>query len=87
MNPNNAPLPDLIELLHEAVPDIEIDPAKDASRPFGALGIDSLDKMTLLLSVQEKWNLTFTESEVSELKTLDDVCQIIRRNTDTPCQN
>lgn len=78
------PLPAVIELLHEAVPDIEIDPAKDTSRAFGALGIDSLDKMTLLLSVQEKWDLAFTEGEVAELKTLDDICQAIRRHKAEP---
>lgn len=62
-----------VELIREAVPGVEIDPAADGDRTFKELGIDSLDKMTLLLSVQEKWNLEFSEAEVSELNTINDI--------------
>ena len=51
------------------------DPAADGDRTFKELGIDSLDKMSLLLGVQEKWNLEFTEAEISELNTINDICR------------
>lgn len=63
----------IVELIREAVPGVEIDPAADADRTFKELGIDSLDKMSLLLGVQDKWNLEFSEAEVSELNTINDI--------------
>ena len=63
----------IVELIREAVPGVEIDPAVDGDRSFKELGIDSLDKMSLLLGVQDKWNLEFSEAEVSELNTINDI--------------
>jgi acyl carrier protein len=62
-------------ILEEAIPGIEFDPAKDSHRSLKELGIDSLDKMSVLLAVQEKWNLEFSEAEINELNTVNDICR------------
>lgn len=62
-------------ILEEAIPGIEFDPAKDGHRSLKELGIDSLDKMSVLLAVQEKWNLEFSEAEINELNTVNDICR------------
>ncbi|MEN3943440.1 phosphopantetheine-binding protein [Prosthecobacter sp. SYSU 5D2] len=65
----------IVEIIREAVPGVEIDPAADGDRTLKELGIDSLDKMSLLLGVQEKWNLEFSEAEIAELNTINDICR------------
>ncbi|TDU69230.1 acyl carrier protein [Prosthecobacter fusiformis] len=69
----NETLNSIVEIIREAVPGLEIDPAKDSDRTFKDLGLDSLDKMSLLLGVQEKWNLEFNEEEISNLNTINDI--------------
>lgn len=49
-----------------------IDPAKS----FHENGIDSLDTMTLLLNIEEASGLKFSEEEVEQIKTLNDVLNI-----------
>lgn len=65
--------PELIPLLEEALPEITFDPAADGSRPLNEMGVDSLDKMSLLLAVQEHWNVEFNEAQIKELRTLQDI--------------
>jgi acyl carrier protein len=62
-------------ILEEAIPGIEFDPTKDGDRPLKELGIDSLDKMSILLAVQEKWNREFSEAEINDLNTVNDICR------------
>lgn len=63
----------IVEIISETLPGIEIDLATDVDRAFRELGVDSLDKMSLLLAIQDKWNLEFTETEISELNTINDI--------------
>lgn len=63
----------LIQIIHDAVPGVEIDPVADGDRTLKELGIDSLDKMSLLLGVQEHWNLEFTEAQIAEMNTINDI--------------
>lgn len=63
----------IVEVISETLPGIEIDLATDVDRAFRELGVDSLDKMSLLLAIQDKWNLEFTETEISELNTINDI--------------
>ncbi len=65
----------LLAIFQEAVPGLPLDPAADGDRPLSALGIDSLDKMTILLAVQERWNLEFTEAEIPELASFNAICR------------
>ncbi|SKA92834.1 acyl carrier protein [Prosthecobacter debontii] len=65
----------VVAIIREAVPGAEINPEADGDRSFKELGIDSLDKMSLLLGIQEKWNLEFTEQEIAELNSINDICR------------
>lgn len=66
---------ELKAILEETIPGIDYDPTKDGDRPFKELGIDSLDKMSVLLAVQEKWNCEFSEAEINALGTINDICR------------
>lgn len=72
--------PQLLPLLKEALPEIAFDPALDGNRPFNELGVDSLDKMSLLLAVQEHWNVEFNEAQIKDLRTLQDIAAQLPAN-------
>ncbi len=42
-----------------------------------ALGLDSLDLVEVVLEIEEKLNIEFGADEISELKTLKDVVNLI----------
>lgn len=67
----------IVDIIREAVPGIHIDPSTDGDRSLKELGIDSLDKMSFMLGVQERWNLEFNEQELAELNTVNDICRIV----------
>lgn len=69
--------PELLILLQETVPDAQVQAGDFGDRPLGELGIDSLDKMSLLLAIQERYDLEFTEAEIKTLKTLKDIAHKI----------
>lgn len=64
----------LLSIFEEVIPGIELNPATDSSVPLGQLGVDSLDKMSILLAVQEKWDKEFTPDEIDQLITFGDIC-------------
>ena len=66
---------EVAEVMRDAVEGLQIDPSADGERSFADLGIDSLDKMSLLLSVQEKWNVEFAKGEIAQLQSLNDICR------------
>lgn len=65
----------LLEFIQENVPSFQIDLEKDGDTPLNQLGVDSLDKMSILLNVQEHWNKEFTPDEIGELKSFLDICR------------
>lgn len=65
----------ILGIIQENVPGIEFNPGSDGDRALTQAGIDSLDKMSILLAVQEKWNLEFTEEEIAGLNTFNDICR------------
>lgn len=69
----NNTLAELASLLRETLPALELDPQADARRPLAELGVDSLDKMSLLLSVQETYDVEFTPAQISDMLTLADI--------------
>ncbi|TDU69235.1 acyl carrier protein [Prosthecobacter fusiformis] len=73
----NDTLTSVVAILRESLPDIEIDPATDGDRSLKELGIDSLDKMSVLLAVQDRWNLTFTEEQIGQMSTIKSICEQI----------
>ena len=64
----------LLGIFQEAIPGIELNPIADGDTPLGQLGVDSLDKMSILLAVQEKWNREFTPEEIDQLTTFNSIC-------------
>jgi acyl carrier protein len=59
----------------EAVPELEFDPVTDAEKTFAELGLDSLDKMSVLLAVQEHWGVEFSAAEIGELTSFAAICR------------
>ncbi len=64
----------LLGIFQEAIPGIELDPTTDGDLPLAQLGVDSLDKMSILLAVQEKWDREFTPDEIDQLTTFNSIC-------------
>jgi acyl carrier protein len=54
----------------EVLPDVT---AFDPARSFKDNGIDSLDVMNLFLEVEETFNTKFTEEELLEIHTVNDL--------------
>lgn len=69
----------ILQIIEKAVPGIQLDPSADGDRALSELGIDSLDKMEVLLGVQEEWNRIFSEQEIAELNTFNAICQICQK--------
>ena len=44
-----------------------------------SLGLDSLDLVEVALEIEEKLNIEFTSEEITELKTLKDVLELIEK--------
>ncbi len=65
----------LKSIIEEAVPGLTFDPIQDGDRTLKELGIDSLDKMSILLAVQERWNKEFSEAEINAMNTVNDMCK------------
>ena len=50
-------------------PDIEIS-NDNASKSFSDLGLDSLDQMSLILTIQETFGCTISDDEISDLQSI-----------------
>jgi acyl carrier protein len=68
---------ELKTIAEEAIPGLSVDYETDGERTLKELGIDSLDKLTLLLGVQEKWSREFSEEDVGRINSLNDICEIL----------
>lgn len=58
----------ITEALDEAGIDFDAE-GFDATKPFKDNGIDSLDVMSLFLTLEEKYRTKFSESEASAIRT------------------
>ncbi len=43
------------------------------------LGLDSLDKAEILIKIEDEFGIEFTEEEMSEVKTVNDLLAIINK--------
>lgn len=43
----------------------------------GDLGADELDVMEILMGVEDEYNVSFDDSDLAEIKTVDDICRVI----------
>lgn len=71
----SPPPPALLAILQETLPTLPPESFQDPEKPLQELGIDSLDKMSLLLGVQEHCGVEFTEPEIRSLRTLGDIAK------------
>ena len=70
-------LSELEKLVIKAVPLTIISPEYDYDRPFKDLGIDSLDLMSLLLDVQEKFKIKIPDEDVNNITNLRAIAKYI----------
>ena len=68
--------PRLVGILHEH---LGLDPSQVhlSSDLHNDLGIDSLDTMDLILVLRETFDIRIKDNEIAEIKTVEDVCQLI----------
>lgn len=69
----NKNIETVLRFIDESVPGLQIDVARDGDKPLLELGIDSLDRMSILLAVQEEWDLEFSEEELSKILSINDI--------------
>lgn len=58
---------------------VNVDNVTLASRIKEDVGLDSLDVVEVLMSVEEEWDVTFDDDEVADIKTVGDVVQLIQQ--------
>ena len=58
---------------------VNVDNVTLASRIKEDVGLDSLDVVEVLMSVEEERDVTFDDDEVADIKTVGDVVQLIQQ--------
>lgn len=53
----------------------------DPEKSFKDNGVDSLDVFTVLLAIEEKLDVKFTEEESENIRGIRDVLEIVNKNT------
>ena len=48
---------------------------------LSSLGFDSLDLVEITLEIEDVYHISFTSSEIADLKTVNDVIELIERKT------
>jgi acyl carrier protein len=61
----------LLSIFQETIPGMELNLETDGDLPLGQIGVDSLDKMSILLAVQEKWEKEFTPEEIDGMTSFN----------------
>ena len=49
--------------------------------PLSTLGLDSLDLVEITLEIEDVFHISFTSGEIADLKTINDVINLIKRKT------
>ena len=62
-----------IDMLREKIENI--DPSKD----LASQGVDSLDTLSLLLLIQEKYGVQIPDEDIPKLETLNDIVEYVNR--------
>lgn len=73
-------LTDIIADIKEISPDT----VHPQSRMIDDLGMDSLDLVALVMSIEEEFDLEIEDEEAERVATVDDVCQTIYLMTQEP---
>lgn len=48
---------------------------------LSTLGLDSLDLVEITLEIEDVFHINFTSGEIADLKTINDVIELIKRKT------
>jgi acyl carrier protein len=70
---------DLVKIVGEVNPKIILRNESDYARRFKDLGIDSLDMMSILLTLQEHYGIEIPDADVDSLNTLGDVVAYVTK--------
>jgi acyl carrier protein len=62
---------ELTKLVQDTVPTISIANERDYDRPLKELGVDSLDMMSILLEIFDRYQIDISDEEAEELITLN----------------
>ena len=68
----------LLELIKEAMPDLDISKATEDSKLFEDLGFDSLAMMMLAMSLEDEFGVHFDKPE--KFETVRDVLNYLEKN-------
>lgn len=70
---------ELTELLQDTVTNISIIDEQDYDRPLKELGVDSLDMMSILLEIFDRYKVDILDEEAEKLTTLNLIVDHIKR--------
>ena len=73
---------EIAEIVFSAVNDIKPDienSIETASKTFSDLGLDSLDQMSLILTIQEAFGCTISDDEISELQSIESLVDYLEK--------
>jgi len=68
---------ELLTIIRDVVKNVVINNDEDYDRPVREIGIDSLDMMSILLAIEEKYKISIPDDDVEQLKTLNLLIQYI----------
>lgn len=69
----------LIKYIHDANDNFVIDPENDLDRSLRDLGIDSLDLMSVLFSVQDGYQIDIPDEDIEKLTTINSLARYIKQ--------
>jgi len=70
---------ELTELLQDTVTNISITDEQDYDRPLKELGVDSLDMMSILLEIFDRYQVDILDEEAEKLTTINLIVAHIKR--------
>jgi acyl carrier protein len=62
---------ELLTIIRDVVKNVVINNDEDYDRPLREIGIDSLDMMSILLALEEKYNVSVPDEDMDQLKTIN----------------
>ncbi len=70
---------DKVKKIIASVFNLEVDSIKDDASPDNILNWDSLNHMNLIVSLEEEFNIRFTDEEISDMLNLELIVYTIKQ--------
>lgn len=70
----------MVKIVKDANKTVVIQNDEDFDRPLGEIGLDSLDFMSILFSVQDQFNINIPDEDIDGLNTLNKLIRYIDEN-------